>query len=354
MQNKPIVADKKPRLVGVEVGKTYHWCSCGRSKNQPFCDGSHKGTSLLPVKWTADKNGEYLFCMCKHTNASPMCDGSHNNLSATYAEADLNDGKNAVIVDYMEVEGGSIKAMLDNGCYVIRVPEDAMEDHGALKLFPVIGFRDGARHISQFLAAVRAGVCPVQRYPGVDTALFVIAGQGQIEIADRSFELAPETGVCIKPDEGFRLINEGEEPLIVNISVCPHCEDPEYLEDMLANFDSSVLDRAQSVDVEQRETMADRFYQVLVDEEQHGTPVTLFIGEIPKSRAAHHRHLYEETITILSGEGYLWTDDTKAPVRAGDTIFLPEKQHHSLECTSKSGMRLVGVCFPSMSPAINY
>ncbi|UCG73877.1 MAG: cupin domain-containing protein, partial [Chromatiales bacterium] len=84
------------------------------------------------------------------------------------------------------------------------------------------------------------------------------------------------------------------------------------------------------------------------------TPVTQFIGEIPTSRAAHHRHLYEETITILNGEGFLWTDETKTPVRPGDTIFLPRKQHHSLECTTSDGMRLVGVFYPSMSPAINY
>jgi mannose-6-phosphate isomerase-like protein (cupin superfamily) len=50
----------------------------------------------------------------------------------------------------------------------------------------------------------------------------------------------------------------------------------------------------------------------------------------------------------------MWTDDTKTPVRPGDTIFLPLKQAHSLECTSPNGMRLIGLFYPSMSPAINY
>ena len=142
--------------------------------------------------------------------------------------------------------------------------------------------------------------------------------------------------------------------MVVNIAVCPHCEQPQYLQEMPQVFDDSVPQRTQPVDESRREIMADRFFQVLVDDDQHRTPVTLFIGEIPQSRAAHHRHLYEETITILSGEGFLWTDETKTAVQRGDTIFLPRKQHHSLECTDPGGMRLVGVFYPSMSPAINY
>ena len=123
---------------------------------------------------------------------------------------------------------------------------------------------------------------------------------------------------------------------------------------MPEQFDGSVDSRVQGVEPALQQAMADRFYQVLLDTESHGTPITQFIGEIPKSRAAHHHHLYEETITVLSGEGYMWTDDTKTAVAPGDTIYLPRKQAHSLECTSERGMRLVGVFYPSMSPAINY
>lgn len=119
-------------------------------------------------------------------------------------------------------------------------------------------------------------------------------------------------------------------------------------------FDSAYPCRVQGVDKDKRKAMGDRFFQVLIDENSHGTPVTQFIGEIPQSRAPHHHHLYEETIMVLSGEGFMWTDKTKAAVRPGDTIFLPAKQAHSLECKTQGGMRLVGVFYPSMSPAINY
>ena len=350
----PTIARLKPYLVQVEKGKRYFWCACGLSKNQPYCDGSHKDTDILPLKWVADQTEETLLCACKHTKAQPICDGSHNSLSDTYAEADEADGAGAELVDYEPGEGGVFKANLDNGCYVIRVPEAAMQKVGALQICPVIGEIDGAKHLSQYFASVQTGESPVLRYPGSDVVLFTLSGEGIVRIGDRSFAISPETGVCIKPGEGFQIVNDRSDPITLNISVCPPCAAPEYPDQMPGEFDDSVPDRVQGVDESKQESMADRFYQVLIGDEAHGTPVTQFIGEIPQSRAAHHRHLYEETITVLTGEGFMWTDDTKTPVKPGDTIFLPLKQVHSLECTTPDGMRLVGLLYPSMSPAINY
>ena len=350
----PTIARLKPYLVDVEEGKTYFWCACGLSKKQPFCDGSHKTTDFQPLKWKADSSCEKLFCACKHTKESPFCDGSHNGLSDTYAEAESGDGAAAVLVDYQRTDGGALKASLDNNCYVVRVPDASMSVMGGMRVYPVITEADGAEHLSQFLAVVDAGVSPVLRYPGSDVILFIQSGQGTVKIADRSFPVSGETGVCIKPGEGFQVINGRSDPLTFNISVCPPCEAPEVLEQMPETFDLSVPDRVQGVDEEKREDMADRFFQVLIGDKSHRTPVTQFIGEIPQSRAAHHRHLYEETITVLSGEGFMWTDNSKTAVLPGDIIFLPLKQAHSLECTTPEGMRLMGLFYPSMSPAINY
>ena len=67
-----------PFAIDVEAGKSYFWCSCGRSAKQPFCDGSHAGTEFTPLKFDAQESKKVFFCGCKATGKQPMCDGSHN------------------------------------------------------------------------------------------------------------------------------------------------------------------------------------------------------------------------------------------------------------------------------------
>lgn len=76
----PIPAQKAPFKVSVEAGKKYFWCACGRSRKQPFCDGSHKGTGLTPVPYEATASKDVFFCGCKATGRQPLCDGSHAKL----------------------------------------------------------------------------------------------------------------------------------------------------------------------------------------------------------------------------------------------------------------------------------
>ena len=79
---KGAIAGRAPMKIDVEAGKDYFWCACGQSKNQPFCDGSHKGSEFRPVKWTAEEDAAKWFCTCKQTNGQPFCDGSHKALPA--------------------------------------------------------------------------------------------------------------------------------------------------------------------------------------------------------------------------------------------------------------------------------
>ena len=79
---KPMIADNNPVKTSLEAGKEYMYCACGRSKTQPFCDGSHEGTSFAPLAFTSKATTQKWVCACKHTKSPPYCDGSHQKFTA--------------------------------------------------------------------------------------------------------------------------------------------------------------------------------------------------------------------------------------------------------------------------------
>ena len=78
----PVVAQVGPYEISVEAEKTYWWCACGRSKKQPFCDGSHKTTEFTPVKFSMSEAQKIWLCGCKRSSNQPFCDGSHKKITS--------------------------------------------------------------------------------------------------------------------------------------------------------------------------------------------------------------------------------------------------------------------------------
>lgn len=76
---RPVIAQRLPFVLELEPGK-YFWCACGRSANQPFCDGSHKGSEFRPVLLEIEAPRRVALCGCKHTGNRPLCDGTHARL----------------------------------------------------------------------------------------------------------------------------------------------------------------------------------------------------------------------------------------------------------------------------------
>ena len=96
--SNPIIADNKPIAVTLKQGEEYYFCTCGRSSNQPFCDGSHKGTFFTPKVFISDKDEEAYLCQCKYTSNAPFCDGTHKKFTADQVgkegpSIDKNNGK---------------------------------------------------------------------------------------------------------------------------------------------------------------------------------------------------------------------------------------------------------------------
>lgn len=79
IKSKPTIASKSPTVFEIEEG-TYYWCACGKSKKQPYCDGSHAGTEFNPIKFTIEEKRKIALCNCKMSENPPFCDGAHKKL----------------------------------------------------------------------------------------------------------------------------------------------------------------------------------------------------------------------------------------------------------------------------------
>jgi mannose-6-phosphate isomerase-like protein (cupin superfamily)/CDGSH-type Zn-finger protein len=347
----PTIAQPKPYLIKLQAGRSYLWCSCGRSQRQPFCDGSHKGTGFEPRKYVAASDEEVLFCGCKHTRTPPFCDGAHTNLPGG---APLDDPDTEVNRASQLVERTTdAQTFLNGACYVFSPSQAQMSTRGSLRYCTTISADLGAQFQSTLFLRVSGDPSPVMTAGARQSILFVASGSGVATISGRRFAVNATDGVYVRPTEGFQLTADAGSDLAVFASIYP-LGDLEWLERMPDNFDAAHPQRVASVDADQRTAMGPRYFQCLVDSRLGADMMTQFIGHIPCSKAAAHRHLYEETIVVLSGEGCMWTDDRRTPIRAGDVLFLPRKQLHSLQATSAEGLDLMGIIAPGDNPSINY
>lgn len=358
----PVIAGYKPYYAELKAKKTYLWCACGRSENQPFCDGSHEGTGIKPLRYVAKVEGEeVLFCACKQTRTPPFCDGSHNNLLDRYADDDPDSEANRKIP--VIAAGADGKARLGGACLVCDmgridrlVPAPRKESGAAASyaLTELVGAADGAVHQTLYLLQLAEGTGPTLSFGGSAVVLTVAAGEGTVNISGHHVEVGPQTGISVRAGETFALTARGAVGLRCFVSVSPQAPEGPQVVAMRDNFDAAYPQRCAVIDPAQRQAMAERFFQMMVDH-RHGSQVlTQFIGEIPRSKAAPHRHLYEEVLMIVRGDGVMWTEGEKYPVQAGDIIFLPRKQVHSLESTAQEGMLVAGLICPGNNPAINY
>ena len=169
MSDKSVIGQNYPIPVEVEAGKSYFWCKCGRSRSQPFCDGSHKDTGISPVKWTAEKSGKKFFCGCKQSGGEPFCDGTHNKISHPYHDMSYKD----VAKIYNDINNIPLDAADDLGRAVAKIVGE-----GAT----IMDFGGGAGRIS----------VPIAKYTDM-TALDI-----EVEMLRASKLLAEERGINMR------------------------------------------------------------------------------------------------------------------------------------------------------------
>ena len=306
----------------------------------------------MPVLFKAERDEDVIFCGCKQTQSRPFCDGAHSNLPGGYLTDDPDSPENRKVVSVTPGVGPEVH--LDGQCYVFSTARATLKPRGAMRYCQVVTPALGALFQSQFYAEVAAGSSPVLAADGRHTVLFIASGTGEIEISGRRFAVEPLTGIYVRPEEAYRVHNSSSVPIKFFISNGPGSEDLAWMDRMPASFDPQFPDRIALIDPLQRHKMAERYYQMLINREHGSSVVTQFIGNIPQSKAEPHRHLYEEALIFLNGEGVVWTQHTKTSVVAGDVLFLPRKQVHSVQCTTQGGFDIVGVIYPGDNPSINY
>jgi CDGSH-type Zn-finger protein/mannose-6-phosphate isomerase-like protein (cupin superfamily) len=348
---RPTIASMKPFYREMKAGQRALWCACGLSKRQPFCDGrSHVGTGFEPIQYRAEQDEEILFCGCKQSGTPPFCDGTHSNLPGGYKD-EADEAEMATLPVVPPNAAGF--AWLDGECFVVSprlVPASA---NAGYRIRTLVAPSIGARHQSQFHIEVDSGHSPVLASADGDVILWIVAGAGEIEIGGRMFPAMGNSGIYIRRDEPFQLRCAGA-PLNVYASVCPGGESLDTRDAMTDSFDESCPDRVSGVDEASRHAMGPRYFQMLITEAHGLRNSAQFVGHIPKSKAEMHRHLYEEALIILSGEGMIWNETRRAKVAAGDVIFFPRKHVHSLQSVSEDGMDVVGLIHPGTNPGINF
>jgi CDGSH-type Zn-finger protein/mannose-6-phosphate isomerase-like protein (cupin superfamily) len=351
-RNPPVIANRKGFYYELKAGKRYLWCSCGLSKAQPFCDGSHAGTGFSPVLFKAERDEDVILCGCKHTATPPFCDGAHSNLPGGYLTDDPQSAENSQVATVAAAASPMVR--LDGQCYVFSTSRAVLAARDGLRYCAVVSPSLGALFQSQFYGELAAGASPVISADGRHTVLFITEGEGEIEISGRRFAVGPRTGVYVRPSEAYRVHNGSAAPLKFFVSNGPGSEDLAWLDSMPSAFETGFPHRCATIDPAQRHKMAERYYQMMVNREHGSTVVTQFIGNIPLSKAEPHRHLYEEALIFLNGAGVVWTENVKTAVGAGDVLFLPRKQLHSVQCITPGGFDILGVIYPGDNPSINY
>jgi len=244
---------------------------------------------------------------------------------------------------------------------------------GGLRLWRQVGRATGAQAISLSVMEFASGLSPTIQNDACDQILYLLdnghsvaesdevsttCGSGWLAVIDgESYEVSPNTGIYVRPNQTFAINNANVESVKVISSQCPDPDrEPRLINEPATKSATEFINASTIVRLadQKAQPTADRWYRVLIDERVGSTQVTQFVGSIPPGRAPDHFHNYEEVLFILKGEGRMWAGETDTPINAGSCIYLPKGQVHCVENTGAGELRLLGVFYPAGSPSVRY
>src|SRR5881394_2836626 len=255
--------------------------------------------------------------------------------------------------------------ILEGGCRVAQMHDGEPLVHGTLRVWRQVGRATGAHAISLSVMEFAPGMSAAMQNGDCDQILYLLNDEvgaardnGWLASIDgRSYEISPDSGIYIRPEQTFAIDNRSSDPLKIISSQCPDPDrGPQFIDEPAIQ---SVAESANASPIvrlsdQKAQPTADRWYRVLIDERVGSTQVTQFVGSIPPGRAPDHFHNYEEVLFILAGEGRMWAGKTQTPIASGSCIYLPKGQVHCVENTGDDELRLLGVFYPAGSPSVRY
>jgi mannose-6-phosphate isomerase-like protein (cupin superfamily) len=246
--------------------------------------------------------------------------------------------------------------LLPGGCRVFGAGDGEIVREGIWTSRTVICRKNGAKYITQTINEYGAGRSPCLVNPQGEEVLYVMSGSGLCHIAGFDYDLQPAVGVYIPPGAPYSVENRGPGKLLVVSVCCPEDDQRQIVKEPHANSGGRGEPPGRVVREEDRQLIAvgDRHFKLLVDKDLGCQRVTQFIGFIPLSKAPFHYHTYEEVIFILEGAGIVHVEEASCQFGPGTSIYLPMRLWHCLENPEPASVRLLGVFYPSGSPAAAY
>ena len=233
--------------------------------------------------------------------------------------------------------------------YVVDVDEVEAQrgDAGGAAIQITIDASRGSDRLTQRVLRFPAGRSgPRALEGGLQEILYVVSGAGTLHL-NGEHVLEPDTGVYVLPEDSYDVENPGPDDLVLISVLTP-------LERRPQGLGTNRKVTVRFADQPQIPVGGPREFRYLVNEDIGSLDVTQFVGLVQPSRAPRLMHEYDEVAYIIEGVGEIHMGDIEKAVGPGTCIFFPRGVSHCLENSGTETLRVMGVFYPSGSPAVHY